>query len=398
MDHAGKAQEVVAKGRRAARIAGSLAVRGLIKGLVAVLGISAGSALLLILGVIILVLGIFGAMPQTVAEEKDLKSRYEGVAQSYVVPQESVDGAEKEHQLSWGLLYAVDLFANQGKEFTAKKTAPILKSSFEYEKAEVIERKVIKKDNGPEKVIEQKKSIKLLKKVVTYRGIYEYRYEDKDDGTTIGPVLAGITFTENLEPLRKAYLAAGGKANTNDPNNGWAMMIIRAGEAFASGAPSLDWLGGENEVWSAAAAKWNWESTYDGDGLKGFVWPLEGPITSPFGERIHPLYGYRSFHTGVDIGAPYGSPIKSAGQGLVRAAGWVRGYGLTVVVDHGKGWMTLYAHCSSLLAHEGQEVKAGDVIAREGSTGLSTGPHLHFEVRDNGKAVDPVQYRAALGR
>jgi murein DD-endopeptidase MepM/ murein hydrolase activator NlpD len=119
------------------------------------------------------------------------------------------------------------------------------------------------------------------------------------------------------------------------------------------------------------------------------ILPVEGKITSGFGYRTHPIFHVRKMHTGVDIGAKYGTPIHAAGGGVVVFAGRWGGYGNCVIVDHGGGLATLYGHCSSLSVGEGQTVKQGQTIARVGSTGLSTGPHLHFETRRNGRPVNP---------
>lgn len=120
--------------------------------------------------------------------------------------------------------------------------------------------------------------------------------------------------------------------------------------------------------------------------------PASGGYTSPFGMRYHPILKRRRPHNGLDIDADNRSPIKAAASGVVIVSGWMNGFGNTVVVDHGDGVSTLYAHCSVLLASEGQKVTMGDRIALVGSTGLSTGPHLHFEVRINGKPVNPRRY------
>ncbi len=121
----------------------------------------------------------------------------------------------------------------------------------------------------------------------------------------------------------------------------------------------------------------------------GFIRPCSAPITSGFGYRFHPILHRRKLHTGVDFGASYGSAIHAAAGGTVIQACYTRGYGNCVVIDHGNGVTTLYGHCSELLVSQWQVVRQGQVIARVGSTGLSTGPHLHFEVRRNGVPVPP---------
>jgi murein DD-endopeptidase MepM/ murein hydrolase activator NlpD len=122
------------------------------------------------------------------------------------------------------------------------------------------------------------------------------------------------------------------------------------------------------------------------------IWPFAGEITSPFGWRIHPVFGTQKFHTGIDLGADYGDPIKAADSGVVIHADWLGGYGKAVIIDHGNGLQTLYAHNSELVVSNGQTVRKGQLISRAGSTGYSTGPHLHFEVRRNGSPTDPMGY------
>jgi murein DD-endopeptidase MepM/ murein hydrolase activator NlpD len=118
----------------------------------------------------------------------------------------------------------------------------------------------------------------------------------------------------------------------------------------------------------------------------GFIWPCNGPVVSGFGMR------WGRMHEGIDIGCAYGTPNQAAAAGTVIYAGWMGGYGNLVVVDHGNGLSTAYAHASSILVGVGQAVAQGETVSLVGSTGDSTGPHLHFEVRVNGVAVDPLAY------
>jgi murein DD-endopeptidase MepM/ murein hydrolase activator NlpD len=124
---------------------------------------------------------------------------------------------------------------------------------------------------------------------------------------------------------------------------------------------------------------------------RSFRWPVVGKINSRFGWRGDPFSGRRDFHTGLDIKGPTGRAIVAAKSGVVAYAGWMSGYGRTVVVDHGGGYTTLYAHCSRLMVHSGARVQQGQTVAAVGSTGRSTGSHLHFEVRVNGRPINPLK-------
>lgn len=143
---------------------------------------------------------------------------------------------------------------------------------------------------------------------------------------------------------------------------------------------------------AAKEAKNGTGTKYTGSGK--FVWPCPAStrITSKYGYRIHPVYKTKKFHAGIDIGAGYGSAIVAAESGTVITATYGSGYGKYVVVSHGSGITTLYAHCSSLLVNVGDKVTRGQTIAKVGSTGVSTGNHLHFEVRISGATTDPLTY------
>lgn len=130
--------------------------------------------------------------------------------------------------------------------------------------------------------------------------------------------------------------------------------------------------------------------------VSGFMKPIAGRVTSPFGWRIHPIFKSRTFHSGLDIAGPYGSSVRASNSGRVIYSGWYGGYGKVVILDHGRyngvPITTLYAHLSSFIVGVGDYVAKGQTIAREGSTGYSTGPHLHFEVRINGQPCNPLNY------
>ena len=125
-----------------------------------------------------------------------------------------------------------------------------------------------------------------------------------------------------------------------------------------------------------------------------FVWPIptHAPGTRGFGVQMHPILGDYRMHTGIDVSAPTGTRIYAAAEGYVRFVGWMGGFGNTVIIDHGGGYSTLYAHNSRNRVSRGQHVVSGQHIADVGSTGMSTGPHLHFEIRRNNVAVDPLGY------
>jgi murein DD-endopeptidase MepM/ murein hydrolase activator NlpD len=129
-------------------------------------------------------------------------------------------------------------------------------------------------------------------------------------------------------------------------------------------------------------------------GTGTYTWPAPGytGISSPYGMRYHPILKQRRLHTGMDIAAPMGATIVAADSGTVISAGWMSGYGNVIIIDHGQGVSTLYAHQSSFIVGKGATVEKGQAIGKVGSTGWSTGPHLHFEVRINGNPTDPAPY------
>lgn len=175
-------------------------------------------------------------------------------------------------------------------------------------------------------------------------------------------------------------------------NKGVDMDSLKPGdEIFLPGARPEEPEPAKKPAKSSQSSKPSGKNESSGSSGGGsFRWPVAGKITSPFGWRKHPITRRNDFHGALDIKAPHGSPIRASRAGTVVYAGWQSGYGKTVVVDHGGGLSTLYAHCSSTLVKKGQSVSTSTVIARIGATGRATGPHVHFEIRSNNRAVNPL--------
>jgi murein DD-endopeptidase MepM/ murein hydrolase activator NlpD len=124
------------------------------------------------------------------------------------------------------------------------------------------------------------------------------------------------------------------------------------------------------------------------------LWPLDGRLMSSFGTRTDPFSGEGALHTGVDLSARIGTPVRATGDGIIHFASWSGGYGKLVVIDHGNGIETYYGHLSEFEVIAGQEIRRGDTIGLSGGTGRSTGPHLHYEIRMGGSPVNPYKYLA----
>jgi murein DD-endopeptidase MepM/ murein hydrolase activator NlpD len=123
-------------------------------------------------------------------------------------------------------------------------------------------------------------------------------------------------------------------------------------------------------------------------------WPAEGSLSSSYGYRNHPVHDEKKFHTGVDISVPSGSVVKATANGIVSFAGWTENSGIVVVVEHGHGFRTAYAHNRKALVRVGQRIARGDAVGQSGSTGVSTGPHVHYEIWRNGRHTNPVGFLA----
>ena len=144
----------------------------------------------------------------------------------------------------------------------------------------------------------------------------------------------------------------------------------------------------------ATEGKGGWvDAEATGGAAEAMRMPVAASVSSSFGMRVHPILGSHRFHRGVDLRAGFGTPIRASAEGRVTFAGWNGGYGRQVMIDHGQGLASMYAHMSRMAARPGSQVRRGDIIGYVGSTGLSTGPHLHYEVLQNGKPVNPLAAR-----
>ena len=192
---------------------------------------------------------------------------------------------------------------------------------------------------------------------------------------------AQVRLLANLEPIDPQVRAAGiGGPGAGEPAGARPdvnAMLRRASLLAHSFRETADSLRSHGERLAAVPS----------------ILPTRGWLTSAFSRnRLHPVLQVRRAHEGIDVTAPKGTPIEAAGAGVVREAGTAAGFGLQVVIDHGYGIRTRYAHASRLLVRPGQRVKRGTPIALVGSTGLASGPHLHYEVHVNGRPVDPLHY------
>lgn len=170
------------------------------------------------------------------------------------------------------------------------------------------------------------------------------------------------------------------------------MMEQLEGEREAADRMYEELLAASHEVETLIKQMLRGGSSPSAVGPGGMSWPLIGEITSQYGWRVHPIWGDSRYHSGMDIAGDYGDEIHAAAPGEVIHAGWISGYGYAVIIDHGGSLTTLYGHNEALNVGVGQRVDRGDVIAYCGSTGNSTGPHCHFEVRIDGELTDPEEY------
>jgi len=170
--------------------------------------------------------------------------------------------------------------------------------------------------------------------------------------------------------------------------------VLEAVSSNDTGSPDIDVLKKQaaQAMVSVASIKRYVEEERDIYYATPVGWPVPGALSSPYGKREHPTTGEPAFHSGIDIRVPPGTPVKATADGIVSVSGWVAGNGNIVIVEHGRGFTTAYAHNKQNLVKVGQKVKRGDTLAISGSTGVTTGPHLHYEVWKGQRQVNPISF------
>ncbi|WP_192401661.1 peptidoglycan DD-metalloendopeptidase family protein [Thermoanaerobacterium thermosaccharolyticum] len=322
-----------------------------------------GIFLLILLGVFLL-LGIFGTAYDDATVSKNGTEAKE-IVTSLNPPILSTNKMEKQFFLPYGIPYAIELYATDwndtlNKEMI-KEITKDLNPIFQYIGDWKTKTVTITYKDGKSYSYTERYYEKLISIVNTYAGIYTFNYVNKEQTTKID----GPDYTEIITV--KGLVLTG-----IDFSQDWTRLDAEIAKYAANSIPVQKILVKGGDV----------------------IYPFDGDyqITSPFGGRTDPVKGTNEYHTGVDFGVPLGTEIKAAADGVVVQAGTNGGYGNSVSIEHGGGMETLYGHLSKVLVSVGQKVKQGDIIGLSGSTGKSTGPHLHFEVRKNGQPVNPMTY------
>ncbi|NSW82749.1 MAG: M23 family metallopeptidase [Syntrophothermus sp.] len=326
-------------------------------------------------------------------KEKNIKliAEYKRLTESWkegLTPDEQAQA--EPHAMSWAVLAGIDRLlgdplSHGGTDYKPdpQKHYQALAPRFKWKESEVIA--VEKDEEGKEK--ETRTRVRLLVEADTFEGTYTYEYEwktYKEGGKTIiREVVANVIPDINYARF-KTYLAQQGVTNSFDQE-----MVLEFAELYDEN------FAVDSSVFNARVAGFQVDlgkSVFTGSKGEKMLLPVgESPVTSPYGMRKDPFTGKQRFHTGVDFGVPAGTPVRSAYNGKVIYSSSTPIWGNLVIIDHGNGLTTWYAHLQARKCNTGGEIAQGDVIGFVGSTGRSTGPHLHFEVRQNGKPVNPFK-------
>lgn len=230
------------------------------------------------------------------------------------------------------------------------------------------------------------------------------RIRGTDDNSLIGSVSAMQARLDSLDDTlriiarrdQQIRLFAGLSADSSEQQPGGAALTVgKISEMTVSSSGDIDGMIKRANSLAASFAEVTGALAHNTEKMSRIpsIMPTAGWLSSTYSlSRFHPILHYARPHEGIDVSAPMGAPIVAPAGGVVRLVTWETGYGNVLEIDHGDGIVTKYAHCSKIVVRLGQHVKRGDIIANVGSTGLSTGPHVHYEIHVNGKVVDPLTY------
>lgn len=319
-----------------------------------------------------------------------------------------MDDRERDKEIQWSHLYSIMAFHNMTNNtainfLLLNQVAKEFESTFRYEEYTIKEEQIIKgnsatnslvkdeKENSVNELTGKTQKVYLLVESDTIMGHYKYNYEERtveENGvkTTkkvfIGEELIGEKY-ERLKKYLKTHLFVRDSDIETDVE-----IVIQAANGYYDGEESTEWLQGNSSSDTIIT---------NGKGLVPtgmFTWPIPGytTVTSKFGMRTHPITHVYKLHSGTDISAPIGANFVAMADGKVIKASYNSAYGNMVMIDHGDGIVTLYAHGSEILVTTNQQVTKGQAVLKVGSTGYSTGPHAHFEVRINGNFTNPMDY------
>lgn len=317
----------------------------------------------------------------------------DGESTSYLL---DVDNRENSKEIQWSHLYAIMAFHNMtdNKELDEKLLNDVANSfisTFKYETNTIKIETTTKDENENESTETKEETQIILVESDTIFGHYKYNYEEKTTNENNTKTTKKVFVNEELigekyERLRN-YLKEKLRVKDDDLDND-TEIIIQAANGYYGGQENTGWLTGDSSTSTIIT---------DGKGLIPtgmFTWPIPGytNITSHFGMRVHPITGVYKLHSGTDVGAPIGANFVAMADGTVTNASYNSSYGNMVMINHGNGIVTLYAHGSELLVKTNQVVEKGQAVLKVGSTGYSTGPHAHFEVRINGNFANPEVY------
>lgn len=320
----------------------------------------------------------------------DLDYIYEQLAQYY----DSIDQAEKEYNEALEKFYnrarimyqytqfdSLKLFVESKDFFDFTNRDKLFSKMMENDRKELEELTIMKEDLEAKKEIQEQLKLDAEALVAEKEAVIEAI--ENEEEVILSQLEESRDALDILESQEEAMLEESDKIANE----------IRALEKEYQKRLEEEKKAAQSSSSSSSSSSSDKHPSYD-DGGSGLLWPSKcTKISSYFGMRFHPIYHYYKMHKGIDIGASRGTDIYASEDGIVTNVSYNKGgYGWYIVVYHGDGLSTLYAHCSKVIAEEGQSVSRGQVIALVGSTGASTGPHIHYEVRENGDPVDPLDY------